>query len=58
MLHARMQPNLVDVVRIRLLRWFLFIFKIVRTLDYTSAAPYVGTARRAMATRSASEDIL
>jgi len=28
----------------------------VRMLDYTSTAPYVGTARRAMATRS--EDIL
>ena len=45
-----------DEIKTRRNRHVPILFKIVRTLDYTSTAPYVGTARRAMATRS--EDIL
>ena len=54
MLHARMQPN-VDVVRMKIIKVF-FIQNCAH--DYTSTAPYVGTAPRAMATCTASEDIL
>ena len=55
MLHARMQPNVVDVVRMKIIKVF-FIQNCAH--DYTSTAPYVGTAPRAMATCTASEDIL